>query len=380
MRGSEKLKQEGLTRRQFLSACALAASAAALPISLSGCKSAAGDAVFKGEHTITDDAGREIVVPTPDRLEKIFSTSGLAQLYLITLAPDLLGAASGTYTQEELRFLPKAYVEKDLTSLGATESGSLDVESLMVHGIQLVFSISSVALTQANIDEAINIQDRSGVPVVLIDGSSDRIGKAYELIGSIIGREERAKELAAYCENAYNEVTAAVADIPEDERVKVYYAEGPLGIQTEPAESQHAEAMVVAGANLVAKVDNFNAVGMADVSMESVVAWDPEVIIAWDEELRGGADNRIRTHDDWSVIKAVKDGRVYTMPNTPFAWLDRPTACNRFLGMKWMANLLYPDRYDIDMLEEGKKFYKLFLDVDVSDEDMRKILGNSYTA
>ena len=49
----------------------------------------------------------------------------------------------------------------------------------------------------------------------------------------------------------------------------------------------------------------------------------------------------------------------------PFSWCDRPPAVNRILGIQWIANALYPDTYDVDM-------------VDVTDEQAREILGNSY--
>jgi iron complex transport system substrate-binding protein len=343
---------------------------------LTGCRSERGDEVFKNIRTITDDAGRELEIPTPSALSKVYFTSGLAQVFVMTLAPDLMAATCSKYDATAMKYLPSEL--NGLTYLGSTDNSDMDVESVAAHGVQIIFSISSVELTQANIDEADTIQEKSMIPVVLIDGSDEKISHAYEVLGDILGREDRAAELSAYCTNTLNDVKAAVAKVPESERKSLYYAEGPLGLQTEPAESQHALTFVVAGADVVAKVDTFLATGMADVSMESVIGWDPDVIVAWDEETRGGADNLIRTSDTWSVVKAVRDGRVYTMPNVPIAWVDRPMACNRFLGMHWIANMLYPTYYDVDMVEVGKEYYKLFYGVDVSDEEMLGFLGNSY--
>lgn len=90
------------------------------------------------------------------------------------------------------------------------------------------------------------------------------------------------------------------------------------------------------------------------------------------------ADEIIRTDEKWSHISAVKNGRVCTMPNAPFAWCDRPSGANRFLGVQWIANMLYPDRYDVDMVKEVKKFYSLLYWVDITDDDARELLGNSY--
>lgn len=62
--------------------------------------------------------------------------------------------------------------------------------------------------------------------------SFDNIRTAYKLLGEILGAEERAGEIATYLERVYNDVTAATADIPDSEKVRLYYAEGPLGLQT----------------------------------------------------------------------------------------------------------------------------------------------------
>ena len=118
--------------------------------------------------------------------------------------------------------------------------------------------------------------------------------------------------------------------------------------------------------------------GMSPVSLEQVLAWNPQVIIAWDDVVRGGADELIRTDANWSTIDAVKDGKVYTMPNVPFSWCDRPPSVNRILGIQWIANTLYPDAYDVDMIEVTKEFYSLFYHANVTDEQAREILGNSY--
>ena len=90
------------------------------------------------------------------------------------------------------------------------------------------------------------------------------------------------------------------------------------------------------------------------------------------------ADEIIHTDEKWSHISAVKNGRVYTMPNAPFAWCDRPPGVNRFLGVQWIANMLYLDRYDVDMVEEVKNFYSFLYSVDITDDDARELHGNSY--
>jgi iron complex transport system substrate-binding protein len=45
------------------------------------------------------------------------------------------------------------------------------------------------------------------------------------------------------------------------------------------------------------------------------------------------------------------------MPSVPFPFCDRPPGLNRFLGIQWLANLFYPDYFDVDMAEVVREFY-----------------------
>ena len=370
-----------ISRRAFLKFGGAAALTIALPGaigSLAGCRSEAGDAIFRHTRTVTDHAGREVAIPTADALERIYYTSPLAQIYVFTLAPELQGGTGTQFTSSQLKFLPEGTDQlKYMGSISA--GGEIDREMLMKEDIQLIFSISGVELSPSNISDAEDLQNATGIPVVLVDGSFDKIIEAYRFVGDIMGLSERASGIATYLDGIYQDVTNAVKDIPDSEKVSIYYAEGPSGLSTEPSVSQHARIFEVAGAYNVAQVEeSTSGFGMSAVSLESVIKWDPEVIIAWDAEVRGGAAEYIKVNDAWSGIKAVKNGRVYTMPSLPFAWVDRPNGVNRWLGLQWIANMLYPDRYDVDMVHEAKEFYKRLYWYELTDDEALMLLGNSY--
>lgn len=363
------------TRRDFAKLAAMAAASIAGGSTLVGCSVA--DNVIMHKQTITDDAGRELEIPTAAAIQSIFFTSGLAQVYIIALDPDKLGGSAAKFTDEELQFLPKGIDE--LPYMGTLHNNDeIDREALLVEDIDIMFSISGVGLTSANISEAEEIQAQTNIPVVLVDGSFDKVGHAFRFLGELLDKQERAEELASYVDKIYEEVSSVVATIPEEDRIPIYYAEGAEGLQTEPASSQHMLAFLEAGALDVATCEETYGGGMTDVSLEQVLKWDPEVIISWDSEIRGGAYEDIKTNKDWADITAVKDGRVYAMPNLPWAWCDRPPGVNRIIGLEWVCNLLYPDIYQIDIVERTQEFFKVMLNVDITREQALDVLGDSY--
>ena len=63
------------------------------------------------------------------------------------------------------------------------------------------------------------------------------------------------------------------------------------------------------------------------------------------------------------------------MPREPFSWFDRPPSFMRFIGLKWLINLTHPDVFKFNMNKEVKDFYKLFLEVDVSDNQVKELIG-----
>ena len=349
---------------------------------LVGCQQA--DEFFSGTHEIRDSIDRVIEIPTPSRLSHVYFTSSLAQVFCLTMAPDLIGGTCTPFSADQLQFLPSG-TEK-LPNMGTLSGGgAIDVEALRASGVQVIFSISGTDLTDVNIEDALALQEKSGIPVVLIDGSFDRIAETYELLGECLGRPERAIELAQYCAGIYERVTEAVTRVPESERVSYYFAEGEEGLLSEPDISQHSLAFLAAGGvNVAADVDpdeegrragTLNNRNMVNVTFEEVRDWDPDCIITWDYENRTGASHLIRSEAQWASVRAVSEGRVYTMPNLPFAFCDRPPGVNRFLGIQWLANLWYPDYYDVDMVEVVRDFYSTCYWRDISVEQAQQVLS-----
>lgn len=365
------------TRRQAVRAGAAALGAAALGTGLGGGLAGCGspEALLSGERTIVDDVGRSVTIPSADRLQRVYFTSPLAQIFCFTVAPDLIGGTCAVFDAEQLEFLPEG--TGDLTNMGSLSGGgTIDREALMYKDIQMVFSISGTDLTDVNVSDAEKLQEQTGIPVVLIDGSFSIIGDSYRLLGECLGRQRRAEELAVYLEDIYRRVREAVSRVPESERVTYYYAEGPEGLQTEPTASQHSLAFLEAGGvNVVEGVGVTAGGGMSNVSLEKVLLWDPDYIITWDFELRGGAEKLIRTSSEWAGCKAVREGRVYAMPNLPFAFCDRPPGVNRFMGIQWLANLWYPDYYDVDMVDVTREFYSKCYWRDITEEQARRVLN-----
>jgi iron complex transport system substrate-binding protein len=74
--------------------------------------------------------------------------------------------------------------------------------------------------------------------------------------------------------------------------------------------------------------------GLANVSIEQVLLWNPDVIITIDLEFA----NTVRSDPSWASVKAVRDNRVHLSPKMPFG-VDFPPGPNRLIGLWWLAKI-----------------------------------------
>ncbi|MNL63873.1 Periplasmic binding protein [compost metagenome] len=92
--------------------------------------------------------------------------------------------------------------------------------------------------------------------------------------------------------------------------------------------------------------------------MEQIIAWNPQVIFVQDRY--PSVVDEIKNSSQWQVIDAVKNHRVYLMPDYAKAWgYPMPEAMG--IGELWMAKKLYPEKFkDIDMHKVADDWYQRF--------------------
>ena len=349
---------------------------------LSGCStsSTGGDSdeenISEAESTtrvITDSVGRTHTVPKD--IKKIYTTSPVAAILTYTLAPEKIAGWNYELRPAEVKYiLPEL---RNLPNFGGWQSKSTgNIEEILKAKPDVIISMGD-NLGETDISFADKLQDQLGIPVIIVELPLLGMGAAYDFMGDLLRVQERAAELAAYYRETLEDIQAKAAQIPDSDRIRVYYAEGPEGLQTEPYGSMHIQTLeLVGGLNVAGDVEAGGKGGQSPVSFEQVLAWDPDVIICWNKS-SGGAYEVITTDSRWAELKAVQNKQVYEIPSAPYNWFDRPPSVNRIIGFKWLGNLLYPDIYTYDIISEARDFYKQFYHYDLTVEEAEELLVNS---
>lgn len=323
-----------------------------------------------GTREITDMAGRTMTVPT--EIDSVFSTGTVAAIYLYTIVPDkLLG------WNYELNDIEKSIILEKYHSLPNFGMGdSVNYEAVIAANPTIALNVGTI--DDAMISDCDELSESLGIPVVAVNGDLAAAPEAYRFLGDLFGVEDQAEQLAAYAEETFDDIENM--DIPEEEKVTIYYGNGEDSLETAPRGSSHAQI-----------IDMVNAVNVADlelgdgsrvqISAEQLLAWDPDVIIVNGEaksNLSGGsAAEAIMENPDYASLKAVQNQQVYGTPNAPFSWVDRPPGPNRIIGIRWLSGLIYPEYLNFDVDEEVKEFFSLFYHVDLTDEQLENLYNGT---
>jgi iron complex transport system substrate-binding protein len=310
---------------------------------------------------ITDSAGRTIEIPAT--VTRVFPAGPPAAILLYTLAPELLLGWPRANRAEECAFLLPDICARPEVGRLTGRGNTANLESVLALKPDLIVDVGSTAPTYVSLAQ--RVQEQTKIPYALLDGRFDATAATYRLLGALTRRD--AEPLATYAEDTLVKIQERVNRIPEDERPRVYYARGPRGLETGLAGSINVETLEFLGARNVA---GERGGGLAVVSVEQVLTWNPDVIITIDRDFATG----VRSDPQWVEVSAVRAGRVHLSPKLPFGWVDFPPSVNRLIGLWWLGKILYPEHFPEDIRTLTRDFYTRFYHVTPSDEDIDRVL------
>lgn len=333
--------------------------------------STSGDEEEGATYEFVDSCDRTVQIP--ENITRIAPSGALAQMVLMTIAPEKLVGLSATPSTEQYPYFPEEMIKLPTFGQFYGSKANLNMESLIEADPQIIIDIGDMKSGHAK--DMRKIQKQTGIPTIFIEAEMDDFPEAYRTLGKILGKEEKGEELASYIEDVLAMAEANREKLTEEDIVTVMYGTGSTGLDTNAKGSVQADVIPVVGAeNAIVTEDITNQGGGTLVSLEEVYNADPDVIIL----NAGGPYDRIAAGgSEWDELKAVKDGKIYEVPNVPYCWMSSPPSVNRVIGVLWLGNLLYPDLYDYDMVEKAQEFYKLFWNYDLSEEEAKELLAHS---
>lgn len=314
--------------------------------------------------TVTDATGRAIAVP--GKVTRVLPAGPPAAIMLYTLAPDLLLGWTRAQRREECEFLLPEVCARPEVGRITGRGNTANLEVILALKPDLILDVGSTSATFVSL--ATRVQEQTGIPYALLDGRFDATAASYRTLGRLTRRAVEAEELARYTDETLATMRQRIAAIPPERRPRVYYGRGPRGLETGLSGSINVETMEFLGAHNVASERKG---GIANVSVEQVLLWDPDVIITIDQDFA----RSVRSDPVWASVKAVRDGRVHLSPKMPFGWVDFPPSVNRLVGLWWLGKVLYPALFPEDLRPITREFYRRFYHVTPTDAQIDSVLA-----
>jgi len=298
--------------------------------------------------TLSDAAGR--TVPVPAKVSRVFPAGPPAAILLYTLAPDLLIGWPRANRPEECAYMLAEICTRPEVGRITGRGNTANLETVLALKPDLILDVGSTSATFVSLAD--RVQEQTGIPYALLDGRFAGIAKTYRSLGELIGRPEDAEKLARYTEDTLKTILSRVEPVGASERPRVYYARG---LATGLGGSINVETIELIGRNVAGETPG----GLANVSIEQILVWNPEVIVTIDQEFAA----TVRDDPSWAPVKAVRENRVHLSPKMPFGWVDFPPSVNRLIGLWWLAKILYPERFPEDLRALTQDFYSRFYHV-----------------
>ncbi|WP_373741893.1 ABC transporter substrate-binding protein [Neisseria sp.] len=259
----------------------------------------------------------------------------------------------------------------ELADVGEVEVGTFSIEKVLsLKPDLLVLADWQYQALGSDLDRL----EKAGIPVVVLDYNAQTVAKhvkSTEIIGTLTGRPERAKQLADDYKAIADDIQARVkkANLPKP---KVYVEFGNKG----PSEYSFTfgKAMwgpmidLVGGENISAKAVEF----YAPVNPETVLAAKPDVVVITGRETelkknpsamvmgwqidKGEAQRRLNgfaKRQGWNALPAVQNNRFYG------AYHANSRTLSDGASLQFMAKAVYPQLFaDLNPDKTYQDFYR----------------------
>ncbi len=246
-----------------------------------------------------------------------------------------------------------------------------DPEKLLAVRPEVIFS--TYASDKASADK---LQTKTGIPVVALSyGNTSTFDPAVynslNLIGKIVGMEQKAQEIVDYMEKCKNDLNARTKDIADNKKPSAYV--GGLGMKgTHGIESTQGNYSLFNAVNARNVADETGKTGSIMLDKEKLIEWNPDKIF-----IDGGGFQMVKQDyqknpEYYKVLAAVKNGEIYSQLPYNFYTTNIDTA---IADAYYIGKVLYPEQFkDVDPEKKADEIYKTLLGKELYAE-MSKAYG-----
>lgn len=303
-----------------------------------------GEPKVAGEGQVLDGAGRVLDIPDDPQSATIASVYAVSVPFIKALG--LTDRVLAVNTKS--KFWTEA--DENLAKAGTVGRGVVDLEKLAGYS-------PTVLIHRSNDPETVEAVEKLGIDVLCITVENmDDFKTTLLMLGEYFGVSERAQRVVDWLDGKFDFIAERVAQIPESERVTALLMGGEPG---RVAGNDMLQSWMIEQAGGICVADKGKDHNWIDVGVETVFEWDPEFVFCTSSTGLEYSAGELMDDSSWSAVKAVKNGKVVTVPSKLDSWDMPGLGC--VLGTMFMLHEMYPDYFSTDELQEQIDEYYEFM-------------------
>ncbi|MDR3357167.1 MAG: ABC transporter substrate-binding protein [Spirochaetaceae bacterium] len=338
-------------------------------LSFSACsKSKGGGASTKETRLVSDVWGREVEIPqTVETIICLGSGAPRMAAYL-----DVVSMMTGVEEQDAkgmtvLRDYSPVHYDaiKGLPLVGAG-GGSGNNNG---YPEEIIALAPDLVLTGFSREAADELQTQTGIPVVSVRYISNGLAnetfyEAMRVFAEAVGAEERCEEILSFIDACKEDLGSRTRGIADGEKLKAYTGavtfNGRHGFAG--TYSKFGPFTVINALNVADEVEKE---GYYETDLEKIVVWDPDVIFLDPGNMNLVNDEYATNPEYFKSLRAVREGRVYTMPSFNNMGMNISYA---LVNAYYAGKVLFPAQFaDIDIAQKSAEILTFFLGENIYD-------------
>jgi iron complex transport system substrate-binding protein len=322
-----------------------------------------GTAAAWQAHTVVDQRGKTHEFRTP--AERVVTIAIPLYWHFLTVDGSekrVVGANAVAVEQMRDGIVSRVFPGAQAVPTAITRGGTFtpNVEALLALKPDAIFQWADRGNALVDVLDAVGLRT---LGVKNTNAESD-IDAWVRMSGAVAGKVARADSIIRYMRGGNNRFDAMTVNIPAAQRPRVL-------MLTEYSRQITPSGPASYGNLIIRRAGGINAATTdGAVSIEQVLAWNPEVILLTPFESKTPAD--LMRDPLWSRTPAARARRVYKLPFGLTRWGGYGPESPMFLA--WLTSLLHPAQPGIALRDEMRSAYRTLYRFNATDADLDQVL------
>lgn len=342
-----------------------------------------------GDRIVTDIVGREVGMSEQPQNIAAMAGPTYEMTFMLDSVEKIKMVKAGHTTNYPLALLTNPSL-KDMNTLAANPSSSVNIEDYMAEDIDLVLYYE----TETELEKFEN----AGIPAIVISKNTGLLGTLEEVqsqsideyielmttpvmtLAEAINTEEAKAEADAwkkYTSGILQMVYDRTKDLTDEQRKTVYWGNtwGENILASYSVNNRWYEVNLAGGKLLGPEEGGGN---FPEITSEQLFKWDPDVILV---DNHGNypelvINSMYKEGSNWASLSAVKNEELHRIPAGVF-FLDKGSTTA--LMVLWMATVVQPELFsDVSVAEEIQYYYKEFYEYELTLDEAQQVVDGWY--